>query len=60
LEPDGTPPPPDYQTPIGGCEDGWWEYHGTCYRSFGSNMTGRPESHGDQLADQGTAIANCS
>ena len=60
LEPQGTPPTPDYQNPPGGCDMGWWEYHGTCYRSFGSNLTGRPETNKDQIEDQPGAVARCA
>ena len=50
---------PNYEQPPGGCDPGWWEYHGTCYRSFGSNLTGRPETHSNEIATQQQAIAKC-
>ena len=59
LEPGGSSIAPDFQNPPGGCDEGWWEYHGTCYRSFGSNLTGRPETNKNEVADQPNAIAKC-
>jgi len=59
IEPDGPTKPPNIENPPGGCDSGWWEYHGTCYRSFGSNLTGRPETNKDEVATQAEAISKC-
>ena len=50
LNSDGPRDPPNIENAPGGCDQGWWEYHGTCYRSFGSNLTGRPETHSVSFA----------
>ena len=58
LQPNGIPPPPNYENPPGGCPEGWLEYHGTCYRPFGSVITGKP-SNSNEKVTQANAIASC-